>query len=153
MEVFRVSVYYKAPHGLSVVNLAAACPTGNSLHMDFKIYIYIFFFFRAVESTVLSLTGGVLFTEDVISWHIPRRVTPLVDGNFKILEMHMGINGQRLDKSQMAARGYTLSTTDFHIITELPVGGPDGYYKVGKCIILPCKTQVTGPFACFIKMP
>ncbi|GAA6228834.1 uncharacterized protein LOC108895977 [Lates japonicus] len=100
MEVFRVSVYYKAPHGLSVVNLAAACPT-----------------------------GGVLFTKDVISWHVPRRVTPLVDGNFKILEMHMGINGQRLDKSQMAARGYTLSTTDFHIITELPVGGPDGYYK------------------------
>uniref|UniRef100_A0A3B4WAJ3 Zona pellucida protein AX 1 n=1 Tax=Seriola lalandi dorsalis TaxID=1841481 RepID=A0A3B4WAJ3_SERLL len=27
MEVFRASVYYKAPHGLSVENLAAACPT------------------------------------------------------------------------------------------------------------------------------
>ncbi|XP_042359781.1 zona pellucida protein AX 1 [Plectropomus leopardus] len=100
MEVFRVSTYYKAPHGLSVVNLAAACPT-----------------------------GGVLFTDDVISWHVPRRVTPVVDGSFKILEMHMGINGQRLDKSQMAARGYTLSTTDFHIVIEIPVGSPDGYYK------------------------
>ncbi|CAJ1077005.1 zona pellucida protein AX 1 isoform X3 [Xyrichtys novacula] len=100
MEVFRVSVYYKAPHGLNVVNMAAACPT-----------------------------GGVLFTEEVISWHVPRRVTPLVDGGVKVIEMHMGINGQRLDRSQMAARGYTLTTTDFHIIVEIPVGSPDGYYK------------------------
>nr|XP_046229503.1 uncharacterized protein LOC124050741 isoform X2 [Scatophagus argus] len=100
MEVFRVSVYYKAPQGLSVVNLAAACPT-----------------------------GGVLFTEDVISWHVPRRVTPLLDDSFKIAEMHMGINGQRLDKSQMATQGYTLATTDFHIVLEIPVGSPDGYYK------------------------
>ncbi|KAM6992412.1 zona pellucida protein AX 1 [Tautogolabrus adspersus] len=100
MEVFRVSAYYKAPHGLNVMNLAAACPT-----------------------------GGVLFTEAVISWHVPRRVTPLIDGAFKIIEMHMGINGQRLDKSQMATLGYTLSTTDFHIVIEIPVGSPDGYYK------------------------
>uniref|UniRef100_A0A8C3AVZ2 Zona pellucida protein AX 1 n=1 Tax=Cyclopterus lumpus TaxID=8103 RepID=A0A8C3AVZ2_CYCLU len=103
MEVFRVSAYYKAPHGLSVVNLAAACPT-----------------------------GGVLYINNVISWHVPRRVTPLVDGSFEILEMHMGINGKRLDGSQMAARGYTLTATDFHIVIEIPVGSPDGHYKVGK---------------------
>ncbi|XP_034383779.1 uncharacterized protein LOC117727527 [Cyclopterus lumpus] len=100
MEVFRVSAYYKAPHGLSVVNLAAACPT-----------------------------GGVLYINNVISWHVPRRVTPLVDGSFEILEMHMGINGKRLDGSQMAARGYTLTATDFHIVIEIPVGSPDGHYK------------------------
>ncbi|KAK5919120.1 hypothetical protein CgunFtcFv8_023042 [Champsocephalus gunnari] len=40
MEVFRVSAYFMAPQGLHVVNLAAACPK-----------------------------GGVLFTEDMISWH------------------------------------------------------------------------------------
>ncbi|XP_059212568.1 zona pellucida sperm-binding protein 2-like [Centropristis striata] len=100
MEVLRVSVYYKAPHGLSLVNLAAACPT-----------------------------GGVLFTDDLISWHVPRRITPLVDGGVTVLEMHMGINGQRLERSRMAARGYTLSTTDFHIVIEIPVGSPDGYFK------------------------
>lgn len=100
MEVFRVSAYSKTPHGLSMVNLAAACPT-----------------------------GGVLFTDDLISWHVPRRVTPLVDSGVKILEMHMGINGQRLDRSQMKAQGYTLSTTDFHIVIEIPVGSPDGYFK------------------------
>ncbi|XP_033999016.1 uncharacterized protein LOC117492739 [Trematomus bernacchii] len=100
MEVFRVSAYYMAPQGLNVVNLAAACPK-----------------------------GGVLFTEDMISWHVPRRVTPLLDGSITVSEMHMGINGQRLDRSQMAARGYTLSTTDFHIVVEIPMGSPDGYYK------------------------
>lgn len=61
-------------------------------------------------------------------------MTPLVDVKFKILEMYMGINGQRLDKSRMAARGYTLYTTDFHIVIEIPVGSPDGYYKVGKSL-------------------
>ncbi|XP_035000615.2 uncharacterized protein LOC118099918 [Hippoglossus stenolepis] len=100
MVVLKVSAYYKAQDGLRTVNLAAACPT-----------------------------GGLLFTEEVISWYVPRRVTPLVDGNFKILEIFMGINGLRLDKSQMAARGYTLAATDFHIIVEIPVGSPDGYYK------------------------
>ncbi|XP_041832378.1 zona pellucida protein AX 1 [Melanotaenia boesemani] len=100
MEAFRVSVYHKAQQGLNVVNLAAACPR-----------------------------GGVLFTEDLISWHVPRRVSPLTEGKVKIVEMHMGINGQRLDKAQMAARGYTLATTDFHIVQEIPVGSPDGYYK------------------------
>lgn len=45
--------------------------------------------------------------------------------------MHMGINGQRLDKSQMSARGYTLASKDFHIVMEIPVGSPDGYFKVG----------------------
>ncbi|KAK9531426.1 hypothetical protein VZT92_010852 [Zoarces viviparus] len=100
MEVFRVSAYYQAPHGLNVVNLAAACPT-----------------------------GGVLFINNVISWHVPQRVTLLLDGNFEVIEMHMGINGKRLHGSQMAARGYTLSTTRHHIVIDIPVGSPDGYFK------------------------
>ncbi|KAK5930031.1 hypothetical protein CesoFtcFv8_000284 [Champsocephalus esox] len=56
MEVFRVSAYYMAPQGLNVVNLAAACPK-----------------------------GGVLFTEEMISWHNPERLVtsyflPLIFG-------------------------------------------------------------------------
>ncbi|XP_056872746.1 zona pellucida protein AX 1 [Takifugu flavidus] len=100
MEVFRVSAYYKDPHGLSVVNMVAACPT-----------------------------GGVLFTDDIISWHVPYRITPLLDGTFKVVEIHMGINGQRLDKAQISTRGYKLATTEFHIIVEIPIGAPDGYFK------------------------
>ncbi|KAM8832525.1 uncharacterized protein AB9W97_003641 [Spinachia spinachia] len=100
MEVIRVSAYYQTPHGLNVMNLAAACPT-----------------------------GGVLFINNQISWHIPRHLTPLVDGSFEVLELHMGINGKRLDRSQMATRGYTLSTTRHHIVMEIPVGSPDGHFK------------------------
>ncbi|XP_027895362.1 zona pellucida protein AX 1 isoform X1 [Xiphophorus couchianus] len=100
MEVLKVSIYHKAQDGLSVFNLAAACPT-----------------------------GGLLFTEDLISWHVPRRVTPLLDGSIRLVEMNMGINGLRLDKAQMAARGYYLYITDFYIIVEIPIGSPDGYYK------------------------
>lgn len=80
---------------------------------------------------MLPITGGVLFTENLISWHVPRRVTPLVEGKVKTVEMFMGINGLRLDKAQMAARKYSLSTTDFHIVVDLPIGSPEGYFKVG----------------------
>ncbi|XP_077409620.1 uncharacterized protein LOC144039807 [Vanacampus margaritifer] len=100
MEVLKVSVYHEATEGATVMNMVAACPT-----------------------------GGVLFTEDVISWHIPRRVTPLLDGSVKLLETYMGVNGQRLDRRQMAARGYGLSATDFHLVVEIPLGSPDGYNK------------------------
>ncbi|XP_061560332.1 uncharacterized protein LOC133416962 [Phycodurus eques] len=100
MELLKVSIYHKKPEGLTVMNMVAACPT-----------------------------GGVLFADDVISWHVPRRVTPLLDGSVKILEMYMGINGQRLDRRQLVARGYTLSATDFHLIVEIPVGSPDGFNK------------------------
>ncbi|KAF6717102.1 hypothetical protein FQA47_001719 [Oryzias melastigma] len=82
-----------------------------------------------VKQVAGSLTGGVLFTDEFISWHIPRRVTPLTEGKAKITELYMGINGQRLDKAQMATRGYSLSTTEFHIVVDIPVGSPDGYYK------------------------
>ncbi|CAN9507880.1 unnamed protein product [Ophioblennius macclurei] len=100
MEVVNVGIYNREKDGMNVVNLAAACPT-----------------------------GGVLFTEDVISWHIPRRVTPLMDSGATVADMSLGINGQRLDKSQMASRGYALTVTDFHIVANIPVGSPDGYYK------------------------
>lgn len=53
--------------------------------------------------------------------------------------MHMGINGQRLDKAQMSSQGYILATTEFHIIVEIPIGSPDGYYKVGGSLGCVCR--------------
>lgn len=32
MEVFKVSIYYTVPQGIKIVNLAAACPTGEHLN-------------------------------------------------------------------------------------------------------------------------
>lgn len=47
-------------------------------------------------------------------------------------EIYMGINGQRLNQVEMNARGYSMAITEPNIIISLPVGGPDGYYKVGQ---------------------
>ncbi|CAL8392199.1 unnamed protein product [Arctogadus glacialis] len=100
MEVVKVGTYFTTPQGLRIVDLIAACPI-----------------------------GGVTVNDGTISWNIPRYITPLLTGRVKILEMHMGINGKRLDKAQRASRGYTLSSTEYHLVIELPIGSPDGYFK------------------------
>lgn len=45
----------------------------------------------------------------------------------------MGINGKRLSEAEMNARGYTMTISELQILISLPVGGPDGHYKVGQC--------------------
>lgn len=62
---------------------------------------------------------------------MPQYITPLMtDPRYQILEMHMGIDGKRINHALMEARGYTLIIKELQIIISLPVGGPDGYYKV-----------------------
>ncbi|KAK1796108.1 hypothetical protein P4O66_009197, partial [Electrophorus voltai] len=100
MEVFRVTTYFKREWSVTMIDTAAACPT-----------------------------GGLHFTDEQIIWYIPRYITPLLTEPYEILELHMGINGKRLNKAQMDAMGYTLSVTDSQIILSLPVGGPEGNYK------------------------
>lgn len=63
---------------------------------------------------------------------MPQYVSPLMTApNHQALEIYMGINGKRLNQTEMNARGYTMMMTEHQIIITLPVGGPDGYYKVG----------------------
>uniref|UniRef100_A0A8C6TLE7 Zona pellucida protein AX 1 n=1 Tax=Neogobius melanostomus TaxID=47308 RepID=A0A8C6TLE7_9GOBI len=92
MEVLRVSVYYSAPAGLSVIDLSAACPIG---------YLVA---------------------------HAPL-THPLVDNSARLTELYLGMNGQRLDQSLLSVRGYSLTTRDFNIVVDIPLGAPDGYYK------------------------
>lgn len=47
-----------------------------------------------------------------------------------ILGMFMGIDGKQIDSAQMTARGYVLTTVEDHFVMKIPMGGPDGYYKV-----------------------
>ncbi|XP_076024138.1 uncharacterized protein LOC143014217 [Genypterus blacodes] len=76
------------------------------------------------------LTGSVFFTDDTISWFLPLRIDPLVSSNrFRLLEVHMGINNQRLDTAEMATKQYSMSVGDMHIIVEIPVGADGGYFK------------------------
>ena len=68
---------------------------------------------------------------------MPRHIDPLISADgFKLLEVHMGVNGQRLDADEMAARQYALIINDVHIITTIPVGAIGGYMTV-------CLTRLT----------
>ncbi|XP_072531087.1 zona pellucida protein AX 1 [Salminus brasiliensis] len=101
MEVFKLTTYFKREWSVTMIDTAAACPT-----------------------------GGLHFTDQVITWYMPRYITPLMMFHqHDLLELYMGIDGKRLDTTRMNAMGYTLSVTDSHVIISLPVGGPDGYYK------------------------
>lgn len=42
----------------------------------------------------------------------------------------MGIDGQRLDTGEMAARQYAVTVNDVHIIVEIPIGAVGGHFKV-----------------------
>ncbi|XP_031437603.1 uncharacterized protein LOC116223787 [Clupea harengus] len=101
MKVLKATTYFKDLWSVTMLDTAAACPT-----------------------------DGVVFTEETMTWYVPRHIYPLLASNTcETLELHMGIDGERLDESQMASRGYTMSVTNSHFVIELPVGGPDGYYK------------------------
>lgn len=101
MEVFKVSTYFKQAWSVTIIDTVVCCPT-----------------------------GGLHFTKEVITWYMPQYITPLMtDPRYQILEMHMGIDGKRINHAMMEARGYTLIIKELQIIISLPVGGPDGYYK------------------------
>lgn len=88
----------------------------------------LFVFFPLLYSLC---TGSVFFTADAISWFLPRHIDPLISsGQFELLEVHMGVDGQRLEPAEMAARQYSLTVNDVHIIIEIPIGAVGGYFKV-----------------------
>lgn len=75
--------------------------------------------------------GSVFFTPTTITWYLPKHIDPLISsGQFRLLEVRMGIDGQRLDAAEMAARQYSLFINDRHIIVEIPVGAVGGHFKV-----------------------
>ncbi|XP_036943052.1 uncharacterized protein LOC119012925 [Acanthopagrus latus] len=103
MTVLKTSIIFEKKWLATQIDAAAACP---------------------------SLEGSVSFTPNAISWFLPRHIDPLVSsGQFRLLEVHMGVDGQRLDPAEMAARGYTLSVNDVYIVVEIPIGAVGGYFK------------------------
>lgn len=49
----------------------------------------------------------------------------------------MGVDSQRLEPAEMAARRYSLTVNDVHIIIEIPVGAVGGYFKVFLFVLPP----------------
>uniref|UniRef100_A0AAY4EUH4 ZP domain-containing protein n=1 Tax=Denticeps clupeoides TaxID=299321 RepID=A0AAY4EUH4_9TELE len=99
--MFKSSLFYKHLWMMTVVDAAAACPT-----------------------------GGAVFTETLITWRVPRHIFLLLSSHTsEMIELHMGINGRRLDQYEMLAKNYTMSVTEAHIVITIPVGSPDGCHK------------------------
>ncbi|XP_048840791.1 uncharacterized protein LOC125714330 [Brienomyrus brachyistius] len=101
MHVLKTSTFFKQKWMVTLVDAAVACPA-----------------------------GGVSFTEDLITWTLPRIISPLLtSAAFTLLEVHMGIDGKQLDGITMASRGYVLTLTDLYITVQIPVGAQDGHFK------------------------
>ncbi|KAF7690540.1 zona pellucida protein AX 1 [Silurus meridionalis] len=105
----------------------------NGVQMEFlqvSTYLKRAWSVTIIDSTAVCPTGGLHFTSELITWYMPHYIMALKTGpEHQILEMFMGINGKRLNQTEMEAKGYTMKTTELQIIISLPIGGPDGYYK------------------------
>ncbi|KAK2856121.1 hypothetical protein Q5P01_004856 [Channa striata] len=103
MTVLKTSTIFEQKWLATKIDAAAACPL---------------------------LEGSVSFTPDTVTWFLPWHIDPLVSSDqFKLLEVHVGISGQRLDAAEMAARQYSMSVNDVHVVIGIPVGAVGGYFK------------------------
>ncbi|XP_028997903.1 uncharacterized protein LOC114850094 [Betta splendens] len=103
MTVLRTSAVLERRGLMTRTNAAAACPL---------------------------MEGSVFFTPDTITWYLPRRVDPLVSSaRFRLLEVHVGVAGQRLRPSEAAARRFSVSVNNVHVVIRIPVGAVGGYSK------------------------
>lgn len=75
-------------------------------------------------------SDGASVVGQMISWRFPLHITPLVSSEVEVLEMHMGINGRRLTPEEMSSLNYGMTSTESHVVVEIPIGAPGGYYKV-----------------------
>ncbi|XP_047429889.1 uncharacterized protein LOC124999149 [Mugil cephalus] len=103
LKVFRTSTIFEQKWLATQIDATAACP---------------------------MLEGSVSIGPETITWFLPQHIDPLVSSQqFTLLEVHMGIDGERLDPTEMQARGYSMSVNDKHVVVVIPVGAVGGHYK------------------------
>ncbi|XP_061668544.1 uncharacterized protein LOC133496695 [Syngnathoides biaculeatus] len=73
--------------------------------------------------------GSVYFTENMISWFLPMRIDPLISSEkVRLLEVHFGVDGRRLDAAELSARHYNLTVDDIYVVVQIPIGAPGGFF-------------------------
>ncbi|XP_015212441.2 uncharacterized protein [Lepisosteus oculatus] len=101
MSVIRSTTFYKQKWLIMMVDTAVACPI-----------------------------DGTMFTEELITWNIPRILPPLVPTTpIKDLDIVLGVNGDKLSPSTINDRNYTLDVGPNLIMATFPVGAIGGQYK------------------------
>ncbi|XP_057679147.1 uncharacterized protein LOC130907748 isoform X1 [Corythoichthys intestinalis] len=102
MTVLQAAAIFENKWFKSQIDVAAACP---------------------------QLEGSVYFTQNMISWFLPTRIDPLISsGQFRLLEVHMGVDGKRLDSAKMVARHINMTVDDMYIVLHIPIGAPGGFF-------------------------
>ncbi|MGH0191490.1 UNVERIFIED_CONTAM: hypothetical protein FKN15_065550 [Acipenser sinensis] len=101
MAVLRSTTFYKQRWMVMMVDTAVACPT-----------------------------DGTAFTEQMITWNVPRVLPPLVPTpQITTLDVQMGVDGRKLDPATIHNRDYKLDVGPQLITVKIPVGADGGYYK------------------------
>ncbi|KAG7508964.1 hypothetical protein JOB18_030126 [Solea senegalensis] len=102
MTVLKTSTVFEKKWLVTRINATAACPSDAS----------------------------VFFTPNTITWYLPQHIGPLTSSEqVTLLEAHMGVDGQRVDAAEMAARKYSLTINNVHVIMEIPIGAAGGHFK------------------------
>ncbi|XP_067840455.1 uncharacterized protein [Heptranchias perlo] len=84
-----------------------------------------------IDTAVACPTDGITFTENKITWRIPRRIPSLSfpEEPFYDDSIVMGVNNVVLKPDTIAEMNYTLSYNDTNIVVTIPIGAEGGYYK------------------------
>ncbi|XP_058863414.1 uncharacterized protein LOC117962877 isoform X2 [Acipenser ruthenus] len=83
-----------------------------------------------VDTAVTCPTDGTAFTEQMITWSVPRVLPPLVPTpQITTLDVQMGVDGRKLDPATIHNRDYKLDVGPQLITVKIPVGADGGYYK------------------------
>ncbi|XP_077409480.1 uncharacterized protein LOC144039721 isoform X2 [Vanacampus margaritifer] len=82
-----------------------------------------------VKAACPLLEGSVFFSENMISWFLPTRIDPLISfGRFRLLEVHVGVDGKRLGADEVSARRYNMTVDNMYIVVQIPIGAPGGVF-------------------------
>ncbi|XP_038656075.1 zona pellucida sperm-binding protein 2-like [Scyliorhinus canicula] len=82
-----------------------------------------------IDTAIACPVDGITFTDDIITWTVPRIFTPIVPGAVHQDNTSMGVNGIKLNPTQMAERNYTLDKNVTALAINVPIGAQDGYFK------------------------
>ncbi|XP_075450959.1 uncharacterized protein LOC142492168 isoform X2 [Ascaphus truei] len=84
-----------------------------------------------VDTAVACPIDDVKYTEGVITWGVPKNISPLLVGasNIKNSRVKFGVNLSPLTDSEIRNRKYVVADSNQATIVTVPLGAYGGYYK------------------------
>ncbi|XP_014457086.1 uncharacterized protein LOC102558415 [Alligator mississippiensis] len=84
-----------------------------------------------VDTAVACPIDGVDYTNDTITWSVPKNVHPLSAGatGFEDVFIEVGVDLHKLSPTEIASRKYVVLNDSDVITIKIPIGAEGGYYK------------------------